>query len=387
MADTAGRFDLTRIRLLQYKSIQSCDLRPGRLTLLVGPNGAGKSNVLDALRLTAEALNTSLDQALRERGGVAEVQRRSDGSATAFRVDLEFAGDGGTGRYAFDVASPDGVDFLVTREVCEVTPVDGDPVFYRIDGHRSDSSPSLGPVPRRLGDRLYLVSASGIPQFRPVFDGLRGMQVFNLNPQVMRQPQRPASGEQLRRDGSNAASVLAHLAQHAPETKALVEQYLRGIVDDVDGVDSETISTWDSLAFRQHVDGAEQPWRFPATSMSDGTLRALGVLLAVFAGSGSPVGVEEPETALHPAAAALLMDALRDAAEHRQVFVTSHSPDLLDVPGLRADELLAVRSVRGTTVVGPPDAAGALALKENLYRPGDLLRTDQLQPEPPRSTS
>ena len=59
-----------------------------------------------------------------------------------------------------------------------------------------------------------------------------------------------------------------------------------------------------------------------------GTLRTLSVLVALFTGTGgvlSPVGVEEPEIALHPAAAGILLDAIRDASEHRQVLLTTRS--------------------------------------------------------------
>ena len=63
--------------------------------------------------------------------------------------------------------------------------------------------------------------------------------------------------------------------------------------------------------------------------------------------------------------------------------MTSHSPDLLDSESIEPDELLAVRSVQGTTLVNRPDAAAQVALRENLFTAGDLLRTDQLQPETP----
>lgn len=33
-----------------------------------------------------------------------------------------------------------------------------------------------------MNDRLYLVVAAGLEAFRPVFDGLAGISVFNLNP-------------------------------------------------------------------------------------------------------------------------------------------------------------------------------------------------------------
>jgi predicted ATPase len=74
--------------------------------------------------------------------------------------------------------------------------------------------------------------------------------------------------------------------------------------------------------------------------MSDGTLRAFGVLVAPFQGAGNGeigrrlVGIEEPEVALHPAAASVLRDSLHDASESAQILVTSHSPDLLDADSI-----------------------------------------------------
>lgn len=68
--------------------------------------------------------------------------------------------------------------------------------------------------------------------------------------------------------------------------------------------------------------------------MSDGTLRALGILAAIFQGSNGTrvplVAIEEPEVALHPAAAGVLLDGLRETSQFTQLLVTSHSPDVLD---------------------------------------------------------
>ena len=70
---------ITRVILKNYKSIAACDVHLGPLTFLVGRNGSGKSNFLDALRFVADALNTSLDHAIRDRGGINDVRRRSRG--------------------------------------------------------------------------------------------------------------------------------------------------------------------------------------------------------------------------------------------------------------------------------------------------------------------
>src|SRR4030043_340879 len=93
---------LMRVVLNNYKSIKACSVEPGPLTFLVGPNGAGKSNFLDALRLITESINTSLEHALRERGGINEVRRRSSGHPTHFGIRLEWRLPNETeGWYAF----------------------------------------------------------------------------------------------------------------------------------------------------------------------------------------------------------------------------------------------------------------------------------------------
>jgi predicted ATPase len=380
-----AQFSLTRVRLRNFRSIADADVPLGKLLLLVGPNGSGKSNFLDALRLTSEALQTSLDQALRNRGGGPEVQRRGN---PGFAIDLKFKGPGYTGYYGFEIISTVTQGFGVTSEYCDVLYGEERHAAFNVsDGSLTSSTESvMPPVSRR---RLYLVSAAGLDAFRPVFDGLADIRVFNLNPDAMRQPQPPDSGEFLHRDGSNVGSVLRSIPYSEQERADAerIEEYLQQIVPGLREVLVARVGNWDTLEFRQDVPGREGTWKFPAQSVSDGTLRALGVLVALFASTGttlSPIGIEEPESALHPAAAGVLLDALRDASERRQVIVTSHSPDLLDRHDFDLSELRAVRSISGETVIGELDDAGALALREDLYTPGELLRTDQLLPKTPR---
>jgi predicted ATPase len=118
MAD--NRFSLTRVRLRHYRSLARADISLGDLLLLVGPNGSGKSNFLDALRLTSESLQTSLDQALRSRGGVAEVRRRSTGHPTHCAIELAFRGEDLAGIYGFEVGAVRGGGFRIAREYCDI---------------------------------------------------------------------------------------------------------------------------------------------------------------------------------------------------------------------------------------------------------------------------
>ena len=94
-----------RLTLRNYKSIAECDVDLAGLTFLVGPNGSGKSNFVDALRLVTDALRTSPDHALRDRGGIKEVRRRSGGHPTHFDIKLEFRVGEVIGHYGFRIGS------------------------------------------------------------------------------------------------------------------------------------------------------------------------------------------------------------------------------------------------------------------------------------------
>lgn len=379
---------LTRVKLKNYKSIAACDVSPAQLLFLVGPNGSGKSNFLDALRFVADALSFSIDHALRDRGGINEVRRRSGGHPTHFGIRVEFSLVNSRGHYAFTVGARRRGGYEIQREECFVVEQDGSGSHsYVVERGRVVGS-TLSSPPVAAADRLYLVNVSGVDAFRPVYDALSDTGFYNLNPDAIRDLQPPDPGDLLLRDGSNVASVLSNLEAHSPDFKTRVEEYLGKVVPGITAVSPRLIGPRETLEFRQEVRGSKHPWRFLASNMSDGTLRAFAVLLALFQGAGNGdsaprlVGIEEPEIALHPAAAGVLVDALRDATEHVQVLVTSHSPDLLDNHDIPDESILAVVAEHGETKIGSLDHAGRSVLRDRLFTAGELLRTDQLRPDP-----
>lgn len=375
---------LTRIVLRNYKSIGHCDVRLGPLTYLVGANGSGKSNFLDALHLVRDALSGSLDNALNERGGLTEVRRRSSGHPTHFGIRLEFAlADGQPGHYAFNIGALPGRGYEVQKEECSFRFMDAGAHFEVERGQlKACSEPTF---PAVTSDRLALVSASGMLAFRPVFDALTSMGFYNLNPKVMREPQKPQDGRMLKPVGENMVSVIAHLERAAPERLEAIQTYLQIVVPMVHGFKRKQIGPLETLEFRQEMAGSKHPWHFLAQNMSDGTLRALGVLTALFQGNKdhtpSVIGIEEPETALHPAASAALREALTKASKNTQVIVTSHSPELLDDRHIPPEQILVVLNQGGDTQIGPLDAASVDVMREHLFSAGELLRLNQLKPD------
>jgi predicted ATPase len=358
----APRFDITRVRLRNYKSIESCDVELGPLTLLVGPNGAGKSNFLDAIQFVADALNTNLENAIQDRGGFGGLTHVG---ATFFGIAVEFTVDGESGAYDFTVGRVENGDIVVTDEGLASTATATREVFAPVEWESPRLALELNSLRERFGSS--------------VAQGLRRVRIFSPSPKAMAALQRSVDVRELRRDASNIAHVLGLLEHEDPAAKERVDDYLRLIVPDLHGVFGRSVDSYDTLRFQQIFASDDRLHEFDSSSMSDGTLRAAGVLTALFSGTGV-VGIEEPEVALHPAAVGVLMDALRDASDRRQVLASSHSSDLLDVPGIQPSELVAVRFVSGRTVIGPLGPVGAKALDAATFTAGELLRTDQLQP-------
>ena len=377
---------ITRVVLKNYKSIAACDVQLEPLTFLVGRNGAGKSNFLDALRFVADALNLDLGHAIRDRGGINDVRRRSRGHPNHFSIRLEFVlPEGLTGHYAFRIGTRPPGGYEVQTEECQIqneqllTPEE----YFRVEsGTVTDTSAEVAPA--AASDRLYLVNASGLPEFRPVYDAFSRMGFYNLNPDKIRDLQAPDPRDVLLRDGSNLTSVFTKLS---PIVKKNIEEYLSVVVPGIHTVDVKGFGPKETLEFRQDVAGDTHRWRFLANNMSDGTLRVLGILVALFQGDDAQksvtlVGIEEPETALHPGAVAVLLDGLRDAANRTQVIITTHSPELLDDKHLDVNSILAVEAHNGDTVIAPVDEASRSVVQDRLFTAGELLRSNQLQPDP-----
>jgi predicted ATPase len=114
--------------------------------------------------------------------------------------------------------------------------------------------------------------------------------------------------------------------------------------------------------------------------MSDGTLRALGMILAVFQTSRpSLLLIEEPETGIHPGALGAIMDLIHHASTIMQVVVTTHSPDLLDAKWIEDRHLRVVTREHGASRVRPISEGSRRILQKHLMGVGEMFRSNALQ--------
>jgi predicted ATPase len=373
---------ITRVRLKNYKSIASCDVRLGPLTILVGPNGTGKSNFLDALAFLARAVRTTPDAALEERGGPREILRCVPREVDSFTIEIEARQRGGLlVRYAVQIGATGDV---VQEDYAVLSPDAPDDRFTATGGRvqfseRRRDVISIGP------GRLFLPVTE---EFGRLAEPLVKLLVYNFDTETLRMPHQSGNRSlTLGRSGEDIGGVLLEVAAESPEISERLDSYIRAIVPNADGVEPIELGDYSTIALR-----VNDRVRFGTRSMSDGTLRAIGVLAALFqpaalSGSMPLVGIEEPETALHPAAAGVLFDALSEASQHVQIVATTQSADLLDRDDLDASTVRPVTMRDRLTVIGEVDDASREIAEKRLHTLGELMRGNQLSPKPPDNDS
>lgn len=384
---------LTRLRIQDYKSVAHCDIRLGAFNVLFGLNAAGKSNVLDAVRFLRDALSLGPAEAAQERGGWEAVLRRVPTAADACTIALEFRIE------ASFPDLPEPVDAMAegayevsfgrhgaVRERCEITFPGGEAAgagFFTEGGLVSDpeTGRALGKV--RPG-ALYLPLAGTTEPYDRLYAALTSMFFHTPDLASLRDARPPTGADTLAEDGGQLGEVIARMADWERDR---VSAYMGAIVPRLTSVGPESVDApYIAATMTMDTDGGNGPVRFGAESMSEGTIRALGQLAALYQppardGRIPLVAIEEPELALHPLAAGVLFDALTEASETVQILATSQSAELFDRKEADLDSLLVAVARDGVTSIGPVDAVGRSVVADGLATVGELLRSDQLNPD------
>ena len=382
---------LHSIALTGFRSLASEQIVLDNPTFLVGRNGAGKSNLADALSFIAEAMAAPLLTVFDRRGGYRSVVSRRQGRlgiAVELRNISVMEKLQATYEFALQPHGDDG--FKVQREVCRVTQEDGSVRGFERSETGFESNPAVDirdPVEERgemvlkpavEHDALALPLVAGHYPFREVHDVLSGMRVYKIDPLVLQGPQSPDEGRRLLANGSNAASVLKHLGRHFPEELPNIRDLLAAIVPSMNDVQPTMYGNKLSLEFTQRL--KSEDIAFDAADMSDGTLRALGLITAVFQRPTPPiVAIEEPELTMHPGALGAILDLLQHASERTQVVVTTHSPDILDARWIEERHLRLLEWEDGKTKVSRISDASRAILAEGVMCAGELLRSNALR--------
>ncbi|WP_425423212.1 AAA family ATPase [Spirosoma spitsbergense] len=196
---------------------------------------------------------------------------------------------------------------------------------------------------------------------------MRSWQMLQLEPSALRKSDEfyTIPNARLGADGSHLPATLYRLKLEEQQSQADGDVYQRlanklsGLVDNVASITVEKDDKREMLTLMlKSRDGTV----FPARSLSDGTLRFLGLsVLELDYKSGGVICLEEPENGIHPEKIKQILDLLQEICTDirypvgddnplRQVIINSHSPSVVQL--VPEDSLLMAQSKRNRNSKG-----------------------------------
>jgi predicted ATPase len=411
---------INRISVQGYKSLENTDLKLQKLCVLFGPNAAGKSNFLDALQLLASLVKSptlsdsfrppyrgsALESFTLPAGGMRELLS-TDTAVMRFEVDvtlsestirsverqiremrrtkadeteqeIELAETGSqyvrehSLRYILEVEVVPRSGFLRVRDeqLCALT-MSGEP--------RKDRNPFL----QRMGHRLHLRTEKrshpeyhdllldhtvlSLPLYPPHYPHVAALKkelaswsFFYFEPRErMRRPNPIKEARRIGPMGDDLAAFLNTLRATSPKEFRGVSKALRSMIPTITGIDVQPNDLGEV-----ELNVLEGDMSIPASVVSDGTLRVLGLLSL----NASPepmtlLGFEEPENGVHPRRIRLMAELLQSRLNTAgtQVIITTHSPLLAEI--LPEESLYLCRKLGSRTEIIPFPSFGDLFRK------------------------
>ena len=386
---------LTRLKVSGFKNLVDVDVRFGAFTCIAGANGVGKSNLFDAIRfLSALAQMPLMEAALSIRDGNGKASdvrnlfhrvgdRYVDKMSFEAEMIIPAEGIGDLGhqikaintfvKYSLELGykKKDTLRFSETLEILkeELIGIDrADPEEKLQNSHRfiftqnEDENRYIqtyigNSQPRRMDistlNTTFLSLSELIDNYTSVLarQEMLGWQLLQLEPSPLRKPNEFIASNKLGTDGSNLAANFYHLVekyyqQDVEKSKHKAEKIeakvyaqasnrLAELIDDVDKiwVDRDDRRELLTLMVQDRYGTV-----YPASSLSDGTLRFLALTaLELDPDSFRLLCLEEPENGIYPDRIPKILQLLQDMAVNfeepiafdnplRQVIINTHSP-------------------------------------------------------------
>ena len=347
---------ISKIELFNWKNFHRCEVGVQERCFVVGANAAGKSNFIDALRFLRDVAKQGggLQTAVRVRGGITKIRclaareqsnvklaielSESDSRELCWHYELNFKHTGG------------GIRENQVKIVSEKV-FSGREQRYVLDR----SAETLGEDEETL-KYTYLEQPNANKDFRVIQQFLQNVEYLNVVPQMVRESASSSySGDKEDYYGRNFLKRLALLNDNTRRSYfRKINEFLKLAVPQLE----ELSFVKDEIGV-PHLEARYVHWRTRGSKQqemqsSDGTLRLIGFLFALIDSNGVLL-LEEPEINLHPGIVAQFPEFIakiqRVKKGGRQVFITTHSYDILSNEGIAPEEvLLLTNSPEGTEV-------------------------------------
>ncbi|MFN4294742.1 MAG: AAA family ATPase [Thermoflexales bacterium] len=364
------------LKLQNWKNFSQAQIALQDRMFIVGANASGKSNLLDAFRFLRDLviLGGGFQEAIARRGGVSAVRCLAARRNAHVIIEAQIASDDGA-LWAYELSFNEEQH---TPKVIRERVSRNDVVLLERPNEADLSDPE------QL-TKTHLEQLTVNKAFRELASFFASIRYLHIVPQLMREPDRSVG----RVNDPFGGDFLEQVARSSAKTRSARLRRIREMLK-IAAPQLQMIELWRDHRGTPHLRGKYAHWRPQGAwqteeQFSDGTLRLIGLLWALLDADG-PLLLEEPELSLHPGLIRHLpqMFARIIQDSSRQIFISTHSTDLLSDDGIGLDEVaLLIPDKEGTQVRLAASFAEAQALLE-----GGLSMAEVVLPmtEPPEAT-
>ena len=331
-----NKISIRRVCLRNWKNFSSADVAIRDRFFLVGPNASGKSNFLDVFRFLRDLSFPAggFHEAVGRRGGVGAIRCLAARRNPDITVHIELEQDSGDIQWSYTLRfHQDSQRRPMVRS--EQVSRNGIALIERPDEQDRKDRVRL--------TQTHLEQVNMNTRFRELAGFFKSIRYLHIVPQLIRQPERSV-GRSDDPFGGDFLQQIAHASERTRRSRLKrIQNALQIAVPQL-----EEIDLWRDDRGIPHLRGRYRHWRQHGAwqseeQFSDGTLRLLGLLWAAM-DTGGPLLLEEPELSLHPQIIRAVPQMLAQVQwkTGRQVFLSTHSADLLQDEGIGLDEALLI---------------------------------------------
>lgn len=387
---------IKRVRASNFKSFKELDIEFGGFNILVGANASGKSNLVHVIEFLRDVAESGLGNAISMQGDVEFLRNVGLGPNDNTRIEFDAEVDvrimhqeellevrAREMSYSLEL-SYENDNFSVEQDRSEVKAD-----FYRLvreNGEYEEESKvgtsklvmnnekgevkfnwSLdGDVPKedvpelpfflqegefpKISDKESILEQPFFGQpFYPIRRGLTRISIYEFDTKAQKKAA-PISGKtEIEEDGSNVALVLKNLIEDKEQRRKLLN-LLRDIlpfVEDI-GIDRFAGRSLIVKLKESHLNDY-----LPASLLSDGTVKIVALLIALYFENKPIIVFEEPDDNLHPHLISRLIEMMEEQSHRKQIFITTHNAEMIKHADID-DVYLVSRDKGGFSQVSKP---------------------------------
>jgi predicted ATPase len=378
---------IKKIRVKNFKSFKDMELSLGKVNILIGANASGKSNFVRIFEFLRDIAKEGLDKAISRDGKYTK-------NINADELSIEIAFDSGSSeekqKYAifikfdenglgiehikeeitlgYTVLEPNGQETINEEKEFD----SGTMIFSNNNGvldaqiissvHAEIPQDTLDnfklyqnviDTMKLKKEKLLLESSFSDMLFGKHENPFSEVFIYDLDPQLSKKAIPIDWSHELAKNGENLVNVVLNILQYSEKKRMFLNlvTYLLPYIEDIE-VDKFT-ETHFYLRIKEKY---SEKHYLPAPLISDGTINALGLIVALYFQESPLIIIEEPDRGFHPSLISSVVEMMKDATKYsdKQIIVTTHNPEMVKHADPK-DVLLVSRDEKGFSKITRPN--------------------------------